>query len=407
MSGWKSTTVGDVAQIKGGKRLPPGFFVQAERTPYPYIRVTDMRDGGVDQSDIKYVPVQAARTIQAYTIRSQDLFISVAGTLGLVGRIPDALDGANLTENADRLTDIKCDVDYLAHYLRSPLIQNEIESIRTVGAQPKLALSRIKTFELQLPIDLAEQVRVSAALNNADDLIDSLERLIAKKRDIKQGMMQELLTGRTRLPGFTGKWSRCTAADIGTFKGGSGFPTRLQGSTTGKFPYFKVSDMNLEGNERSMIFANNWIDEETRALLGATALPPGAVVFAKVGAAVFLERKRLLVASSCIDNNMVAFVPTSGVTDFLFVYYLFLSFKMSSLVAVGALPSLNGSQLRSIPIFLPNNVEEQSEIAQVLNDADAEIAALERRLETVRAIKMGMMQELLTGRTRLVSEEAA
>src|SRR5699024_7115947 len=139
----------------------------------------------------------------------------------------------------------------------------------------------------------------------------------------------------------------------------------------------------------------------------ATALPAGAIVFAKVGAAVYLERKRILGIPSCVDNNMAAFIPDSTQIDNRFAYYYLLSFPLSSLVAMGALPSLNSSQLRSIPFHFPEDIEEQKAIAQILQDADQEIATLERRLESARNIKQGMMQELLTGRTRLPVEEVS
>src|SRR5581483_6575407 len=108
-------------------------------------------------------------------------------------------------------------------------------------------------------------------------------------------------------------------------------------------------------------------------------MPSGAIVFAKVGAAVFLERKRILRAPSCIDNNIAAFVPHDASHDLNFLYYALVHFPFGSLVATGALPSLNGKQLRSISLRLPSDVSEQEAIARVLQDADGEISVLERR----------------------------
>ena len=99
-----------------------------------------------------------------------------------------------------------------------------------------------------------------------------------------------------------------SAGDIGTFRGGSGFPVKYQGKKSGDLPFFKVSDMNSAGNELFMSRANNYISESRRKSLGAVRVPAGAIVFAKVGAAVFQERKRILAQDSCIDNNMSAFI---------------------------------------------------------------------------------------------------
>jgi type I restriction enzyme S subunit len=104
---WTLSTIGGIAEVRGGKRLPKGRELVDYDTGFPYIRVTDMYDGGVNTSRIRYVPKDIAPSISRYRIYCGELFITVAGTLGLVGEIPEELDGANLTENADKLTQIK------------------------------------------------------------------------------------------------------------------------------------------------------------------------------------------------------------------------------------------------------------------------------------------------------------
>ena len=263
-----------------------------------------------------------------------------------------------------------------------------------------------KAALIQIPCALPpppEQRAIAGALSDVDALIGSLDQLIAKKRDLKQAAMQELLTGKKRLPGFSGEWKIVAAGSIGRFRGGSGFPTVYQGCQSGDYPFFKVSDMNNEGNETFMETANNYIAEPDRKRLGANAFPPNTIVFAKVGAAVFLERKKLLTMHSCIDNNMAGYVlDGDGQVDYRYIHYFLLNFRLGSLVSTTALPSLSGSVLRAIQIPLPPTKDEQSAIAEVLSDMDAELAALEQRRDKTRALKQGMMQELLTGRTRLV-----
>ena len=192
-----------------------------------------------------------------------------------------------------------------------------------------------------------------------------------------------------------------SAGDLGTFRGGSGFPVRYQGQKSGELPFFKVSDMNNDGNELFMSRANNYISEAQRKTLGAVRVPAQAIVFAKVGAAVFLERKRILTQDSCIDNNMAAFIVDKSKIDVRFAHYLLTAFALSDLVAVGALPSLNGRQLRSIPLLVPTDLAEQRRIVATLADADELISTIERLIAKKRAIKQGMMQQLLAGRTRL------
>ncbi len=100
-------------------------------------------------------------------------------------------------------------------------------------------------------------------------------------------------------------WELGKFADFGVFRSGSGFPLVFQGNQSGDYPFLKVSDMNNDGNELFMKSANHWISENVRKTLGANCFPPGSIVFAKIGAAIFLERKRLLWQESCLDNNMM------------------------------------------------------------------------------------------------------
>ena len=292
---------------------------------------------------------------------------------------------------------------YVLQYLLSSHGRKQIADAMAGNAITRLTLAKIKALAIPLP-PVAEQRRISTVLRDADDLVATLERVTAKKEAIKRGVMQQLLTGQTRLPGFSGPWSQLSAGDIGVFKGGSGFPVRYQGASSGQHPFFKVSDMNTPGNELFMRAARNYINEAQR--VGAVLIPMDAIVFAKVGAAVFLERKRILSQPSYIDNNMAAFAIEASKADIRFAHYVLSNFRMGSLAATTAMPSINGGQLRSIPIALPATLDEQRAISRVLTDLDGEIGAVRERLRKAQAIKQGMMQQLLTGRTRLAPAEA-
>lgn len=399
---WEIVQLDDIAKVTSGKRLPSGFSVTKYETPHPYIRVSDMQPGNVSTENIMYVPINAAEHIKQYRIYKGDLFISVAGTLGIVGKIPPELNGANLTENADRITEIRCDKSFLLYILLSPHTQSVIDSIRTVGAQPKLALGRIRKFDIPLPPTEKEQIAIATALSDADALIEALEQSIAKKRHIKQGAMQELLTGKRRLPGFAGEWHILKISDIGTLKGGSTFPVSYQGGSSGEYPFFKVSDMNSVENSTVMRQAKNYISESERRSISAILFPEKSIVFAKIGAAIFLERKHILMQSSCIDNNMTAIILDNTKADYKFFYQYLQNIKLGQFVSTTALPSLSNTVLSVIEMKLPPTLEEQTAIAAVLSDMDDEITALEAKLAKARQIKIGMMQELLTGRIRLV-----
>lgn len=195
-------------------------------------------------------------------------------------------------------------------------------------------------------------------------------------------------------------WEALPAAQIGRFRGGTGFPLSFQGLKEGAFPFYKVSDMNNDGNDIFMAASNNWISENDRRTLGAHAFPAGSIVFAKVGAAVFLERKKILSRPSCIDNNMAAFVLEEERASVSFVHSQLLAKKLGDLVATTALPALSGKVLGEMVLAVPP-LPEQSAIATALSDVDALLAAQDALIDKKRAIKQGAMQELLTGKRRL------
>lgn len=195
---WDVKKIGDICEVKGGKRLPKGYQLEDEDNAFPYIRVADMYMGGIRQDDIKYVPKDIVDKIKNYKISKDDLFISVAGTLGIVGQVPYELDGANLTENADKLCNIQINKLYLMKVLQSNIVQSIIEAEQTKSAQPKLALTRIKEFLITVPSDI-EQVKIASILMEVDEKIGQYKNKKQKLEELKKGLMQQLLTGMIRV----------------------------------------------------------------------------------------------------------------------------------------------------------------------------------------------------------------
>ena len=294
----------------------------------------------------------------------------------------------------------EADPVFMGYYCNTAPIKNQMASKGQGDAIVHISASALASVEVMLPT-LPEQRAIATALSDVDTLLEGLDRLIAKKRDLKQAAMQQLLTGKTRLPGFREKWKTKQLSEIGRFKAGSGFPNRYQGISSGDHPFFKVSDMNNKGNDIFMKSANNYIDESIRRQIGAVIFPSQSIIFAKVGAAVFLERKRISDCNCCIDNNMSGFIIDTTRVDSRFVHYMLLRKRLGDLVATTALPSLNSRVLNAIECDLPP-LSEQIAIAAVLSNMDAEIEALEQRRAKTAGLKLSMMQELLTGRTRLI-----
>jgi type I restriction enzyme S subunit len=382
---WDVKTIEQLAFVTSGKRLPLGSSLVDHSTPHPYIRVTDMTLGTVSLSDIRFVPKNVFPAIKKYRIYRNDIFISVAGTLGIVGKVPVELDGANLTENADRITDISCSQDFLLYVLMSPLIQNTIDSIRTVGAQPKLALTRIRKFAVPLPPTEAEQRAIAAALSDVDALLEGLTRLIAKKRDLKQAAMQQLLTGQTRLPGFHGEWEVRTVAEVASVSKGAQLHSS-DSNEAGQFPHYNGG-----------ISASSFTDKANTPA-DTIAISEGGN---SCGYVQFVSQ-----AFWC-GGHCYAVVPKNTHNRFLYHALKGQQPAIMGLRVGSGLPNVQKSALAAFTLTIPVDPAEQTAIAAALSDMDAEMSALEVRRDKTRALKQAMMQELLTGRTRLVAPAQA
>lgn len=170
---WMWVRLFNVATVLGGKRIPAGRKLTAEDTGHIYIRVSDMKDGGISKDGLLYVPQDIFPSIAKYTINSNDIFITVAGTIGKVGKIPPELSGANLTENADRLVLFLISQDWLIKCLQSPFVQYQIAEVTTKVGQPKLAIARIENIIIPLP-PLTEQHRIVAKIDELVPLVKTL-----------------------------------------------------------------------------------------------------------------------------------------------------------------------------------------------------------------------------------------
>lgn len=240
-----------------------------------------------------------------------------------------------------------------------------------------------------------EQQSIVSVLSLWDTAIAKQTALIEQLTLRKRGLMQQLLTGKKRLKGFCGEWKEVRLGEIGKFAGGCVFNEHEQGGVEG-VPFYKVSDMNLEGNEIQMTIANNYVTQEQITRLGYTVIDKEAIIFAKVGAAIALERKRFA-KNFIIDNNMLAFIPNCNPW---FMKHWFDSIILSKYIQVGALPSYNASDLAIIKLRLPSP-SEQDAITKVLLGADKEIEIQKQKLAAMQEQKRGLMQVLLTGERRI------
>ena len=182
---WKWVKLGNILSVYGGKRIPAGRKLTDTNTGHIYIRVSDMKNGTVATDNLLFVPNDLYDSISRYIIKTEDVYITVAGTIGRVGKIPPELDGANLTENADRLVFSNINQDWLIQTLDSPLIKMQIAEATTKVGQPKLAIKRIQELHIPLP-PLAEQKRIVAKIEELLPYIDRYEKAWGKLEDFNK-----------------------------------------------------------------------------------------------------------------------------------------------------------------------------------------------------------------------------
>lgn len=273
------------------------------------------------------------------------------------------------------------------------------------GAQQSLNRNFIAGIILGIPGQV-EQERITAAIDDIDALIISLERLIAKKRDLKQGMMQELFTGRTRLPGFSGAWSTTLLCDVSAFitKGATPTTYGFTWESTG-VPFLRSECVSEHGLDMAQ---STFISNAANQALRRSQISDGDILMTITG---YVGRVVLLagVGVANINQHIARVRIKDPHFDAGFVYHYLsqpaIRMYYETIVTGQAYPQISLVQVRNTAIPTPS-IEEQRAIAEVLTDADGELEVLERRLGSARAIKTGTMQELLTGRTRLPVEAA-
>ena len=289
----------------------------------------------------------------------------------------------------------------LASYLfQSSILKRQINE--HLGATiNQITNKSLNSFRIPIPPTEAEQQAIAEALSNVDGLLDGLDQLVAKKRDLKQAAMQQLLTGQTRLPGFHGEWEVKRLGDVGMFLKGSGV-TKEQ-TRSGTLACVRYGELYTLHNDLVRSF-QSWISPEVAAT--AVQLKQGDILFAGSG-----ETKEEIGKCAAFVSDIEAYaggdivILRPDASDSVFLgYYLNtgpIARQKASRGQGDAVVHISSSALSDVRCKLPP-LPEQTAIAKVLTEMDAELAALEKRRDKTRAIKQAMMQELLTGRTRLV-----
>lgn len=421
-TGYKQTEAGvipedwsltQVQQIVAGGRMPSGIYKDKNL----YGRgVQIIKLGDVFRSDY-FDPDSSQRVelsneeVNSYRVRLGDIIIALASVkLEGVGKVMLVTELAEDTAYDHNVALIRLisgvDQRYIFYLFKTNFVRRFVEARATQVGTTFLKTSTIRQFFLPLPPTKAEQRAIVEALSDVDKLLGSVDRLLAKKRDIKKAAMQQLLTGHTRLPGFLCTWENKRLGEIGLFLKGSG--VKKDQTQSGSLDCVRYGELYTRHTDVIREFYS-WISPAVAAT--ATRLKTGDILFAGSG-----ETKEEIGKCAAFVDTMEAYAggdiiilrPQNADAAFL-GYYLNttpINQQKASRGQGDAVVHISAASLASITCLLPS-FPEQTAIAAVLSDMDAEIAALEKRRDKTRAIKQGMMQQLLTGRIRLVKPQQA
>ena len=412
--GYKQTEVGVIPME--WETVAVGNLVESNAPIcYGVVQVGQHTESGVPIVAIKFVKEIAYAPLHRTAIslekpyarsrpRAGDVLISIKGTIGRVGIVPPGFQG-NISRELARLC-ISQDTcsEYIAHQLEAGATQERI--MRSVVGTTRLefSIAALRQFQLPVPPSLPEQVAIATALGDMDALLAALDRLIAKQRDLKQAAMQQLLTGHTRLPGFHEEWDQVSLGELFAFKNGLNKAKEFFGFGTPIVNYMDVFENSgilcstLQGRvSLTNPEIKNFDVRRGDVLFTRTSETPDEIGMASV----ILDDPDQTVFSGFVLRGR----PRNEMLCDAFKAYCFRSsFVRRQIVSKASYTTralTNGRILSAVTLPVPS-VPEQTAIAGVLSDMDAELSALEQRRDKTRALKQGMMQELLTGRTRLV-----
>ncbi len=415
--GYKQTEVGVIPEdwtdpqlcdlgtvIRGASPRPKGDkrFYGGE---IPRLMVEDVtRDGKYVTPQVDFLTEEGAK--RSRPCKAGTLTIVCSGTVGVPSIL--AVD-ACIHDGFLALINLKqsqC-VEYL--YYQFDLLRTRFDSSATHGGVfTNLTTTGVKEFKVPLPLLEDERSQIATALNDADALLDGLDRLIAKKRDIKQAAMQQLLTGETRLPGFEGKWEPLNMAQDSTLKARIGW----QGLTTAEYlksgQYALVTGTDFFDGKIDW-YGCHFVEKERYDQDRYIQLQINDVLLTKdgtIGKAAFVDK---LPYPATLNSGVFVIRPKNGsyVPEYFFYVLrsqIFVDF-LNKLQAGSTISHLYQKDFVNFEFLAPVTVEEQSAISNVLSDMDAEIATLEQRRAKIACLKQAMMQELLTGKTRLVEQQ--
>jgi type I restriction enzyme S subunit len=420
-AGFKQTDVGlipedwevkPLSDVLSKGRLGGNYPNELIASNFPLMKMGNLGRGGFDISKIEYVR-SGVTPDEQHRLAYGDVIFNTRNTLDLVGKVGiwrDELPVAYYNSNLMRFefdSQVICSAEYANYALNTSDSISRLRALAT-GTTSVAAIYTRDLMELEVIVPtMAEQTVIAKALSDVDVLIAGLEKLIAKKRDLKQAAMQQLLTGQTRLPGFSGEWAVKRLGDVGECLRGVSYK-----GDADLFPHdTDRSKRLLRSNnvQESLVVTSDLQYVKVDRVREHQVLREGDILICMAnGSKALVGKAGYFQINDGFEYTFGAFMGAyrgNEQANRRFVFYLFQTNRyrdyITNLLAGSSINNLSPSSIESLEFNFPE-LDEQDAIAQALRDMDGELASLESRLAKTHTIKQGMMQELLTGKTRLV-----
>lgn len=404
---WKQINLGENTNKIGSGKTPTGGEKVYKQNGRPFVRSQNVGWGKLILDDLAFIDDQTHTTFPSTEIKDEDILLNITGaSIGRCAMADKRVVGGNVNQHVCIIRTIKENLipGFLEMFLLSKKGQSQIDSFQAGGNRQGLNFEQISSFIIPIPKDTKEQSAISVAISDIESLIDKTDKLIDKKKAIKQGAMQQLLSGKKRLPGFSGEWKEKKLGDISKIE--SGINKSLNFIGKGGTKYITVMEL-YEGSK--ILTEKAGRIEVTNDEIRKYSLKSGDIVFGKSSVKregigypnIFIEDKEPAVFSGFTFRSRVF----RELADPFFIIHILRANSIRDWLInnsqASALTNINQTIANNIPIFIPSDIKEQTAIATILSYMDKEIESLEQKRDKHITIKQGMMQQLLTGKIRI------
>mgnify|MGYP001567147457 CR=1 FL=1 len=396
---WQEINIGNDTTLKariGWQGLTTGEYKDSGE--YYLVTGTDFENGFVNWDTCHFVDKWRFDQDKNIQLKVNDVLITKDGTIGKAGyidiiKLPTTLNSGVfvIRTNSDKL-----DQKYLYYIFTSEIFDEFLNRLTAGSTINHLYQKDFIHFTFKAP-KLEEQKAIAKALSDTDKLISSLEKLISKKEAIKQGTMQQLLTGKKRLSGFSGEWEEKKLGDISSISRGAS-PRPIEDpkwfDNNSDIGWVRISDIS-----KTTKFLNQTVQKLSQEGVSHSRFVKKENLIMSICAT--LGKPILTKLDTCIHDGFVVFNNLQIDKEFLYYFLFFIEKDWSKSGQTGSQMNLNTELINSTTILLPPTIKEQQAIVEILSDMDNEIETLKQKLSKTKAIKDGIMSELLTGKTRL------